>query len=405
MWTLSICAYSFLLILASTLVAGLSAYLFTLSVSACYRVLRTKNNHPSHQQQQAAHFLIVIPAHNEQGLIGRALEDLLSLNYPREKMETVVIADHCSDHTSRIAQQKGCAVLKRNNDGEPGKHRALNWAMEQHLRDWPRDYDAVAFIDANSHLSPDFLRHMSEKLQEGHQLLQSYDALTGEKQDWRSAVHEASVKLGNYLRPLGREGLGLPCVLRGNGSVISRELLEKFGYPAHSDVETIELALFYATKDEKVTFVPAASVYRKRRPNEPAGSPWQPNWHHNRIPVIKKWALYLLKRTLMKRDLSSLDNLIELLIPPFFPVISATYLLLMLALPGKAIIPGVLPDLALYLTLAATVGQTIYLATGLALTHTSPGVWKSALLAPAFMLGDAYRQIRDYITTSRATRD
>lgn len=400
MWTITICVYSSLLILTSALVAGLSAYLFILSISACYRVLRTKNNHRSHQKEQTANFIILIPVHNEQGIIGDTLDDLLSLNYPRERMETIVIADHCTDHTAHIAQQKGCAVLERTDKNKTGKNRALNWAMEQHLRDWPRDYDAVLFIDVDSRLNQDFLWHMSRELHKGHELLQGYDTVVNEDQDWRSAVQKASAKLRNYLRPLGREGLGLPCGLRGNGFVVSRQLIEKYGYPTHTRLEDIELAFFYKTKNVDVKFVPAAGVHEKRRRDKSAASPWGSDWHHDRIAVIRKWLPRLLKRALGQQDLSSLDSLLELIVPPFFPLISISGVLLALSMIGKTVIPGALPDIALYLTVGAITGQLIYLLAGLTLTRTSLDIWTSVLLAPAFILRDAYQQLRGHIFSS-----
>lgn len=404
MWIITICAYSSLLILTSAFVAGLSAYLFILTISACYRILRTKNSNPAPQKEQAANFIILIPVHNEQDMLGHTLDHLLSLNYPREKMETIVIADHCSDHTTQIAQQKGCAVLERTDKNKTGKNRALNWAMERHLRDWPRDYDAVLFIDVDSHLHQDFIWHMNEELQKGNKLLQGYNTVVEEGHDWRAAIQQASAKLRNYLRPLGRQGLGLPCGLRGNGFVISRQLIEKYGYPTHSNLEDIELALFYKTKNVDVTFVPAARVHEKRPRDKSAESAWGSAWHHDRVAVIRKWFPRLLKQTLAKQDWSSLDSLLELIIPPFSPLLSTSCVLVALTVIGTAVIPGVLPYLAQYLMLVAIASQFIYLLAGLAMTQTSREIWKGVILAPAFMLRDAYQQLRAYIQSPDAER-
>ena len=57
----------------------------------------------------------VIPAHNEEKLLGRTLASLLSAKYPREKLSIVVIADNCTDKTAEIATSMGVALLGRQN--------------------------------------------------------------------------------------------------------------------------------------------------------------------------------------------------------------------------------------------------------------------------------------------------
>ncbi len=55
---------------------------------------------------------IVIPAYNEEGRIGEALEHLLSIDYPRDKLEIIVVDDGSSDNTSGIAESYGVKVIK-----------------------------------------------------------------------------------------------------------------------------------------------------------------------------------------------------------------------------------------------------------------------------------------------------
>ena len=42
---------------------------------------------------------IVVPAHNEEIVIQDTVKAILSMNYPREKMEILVFADNCDDET------------------------------------------------------------------------------------------------------------------------------------------------------------------------------------------------------------------------------------------------------------------------------------------------------------------
>ena len=48
--------------------------------------------------------LFLVPAHDEELLIGGCVRSLLDVGYPRDKRRVIVIADNCSDATGRIAR-------------------------------------------------------------------------------------------------------------------------------------------------------------------------------------------------------------------------------------------------------------------------------------------------------------
>ncbi|NIM18919.1 MAG: glycosyltransferase [Candidatus Latescibacteria bacterium] len=77
---------------------------------------------------------VLIPAHNEERVIGEILDALLDVDYPREKLTIMPINDRCKDKTEEIIGN----FVKRYPDivkpfhrrrGKPGKAAALNDAM------------------------------------------------------------------------------------------------------------------------------------------------------------------------------------------------------------------------------------------------------------------------------------
>ena len=81
------------LLLAALVLAALTGYLLILSVAA---VLRRRVEELSYAEAPVRRFAILIPAHNEAALIGRLLESLRALDYPRELVEICVVADNCT---------------------------------------------------------------------------------------------------------------------------------------------------------------------------------------------------------------------------------------------------------------------------------------------------------------------
>ncbi len=75
---------------------------------------------------------VLIPARNEETVIGRLLQRMCELTYPKEKLEVIVIDDASTDRTGEIAEAfaKTHTFIKvvhsDSINGGKGKPRALN---------------------------------------------------------------------------------------------------------------------------------------------------------------------------------------------------------------------------------------------------------------------------------------
>ena len=92
---------------------------------------------------------IAVPAHNEEKSIGKTLENILNLKYPK-KPEVIVVDDRSTDGTSRIAKSYGVKVLRLKEHG--GKAKALNTALSVARG------DLFAFVDADTFVGPELLK-------------------------------------------------------------------------------------------------------------------------------------------------------------------------------------------------------------------------------------------------------
>jgi dolichol-phosphate mannosyltransferase len=110
-------------------------------------------------------FSVVIPAHNEEGVIASTLENVLEkLNAGSFDFEIVVVADHCTDGTVRIlvdfAGRDG-RVRWVENKGKPGFGMAVRAGLDEYSG------DAVAIYMADASDSPDDLCKYFRKIGEG----------------------------------------------------------------------------------------------------------------------------------------------------------------------------------------------------------------------------------------------
>ena len=372
---------------AALLPAGLvTLYLALLSLAAALNPKRRQIDGTYGGERQAqAHFVILIPAHDEEMLLGSVLQRLDALTYPQTHYDVLVIADNCSDRTADIARENGAAVLERTDPQHRGKGQALNWAMQQHLSAPDRAFDAVVVLDADSILNPDFLWFVNERLQAGDELLQAYYGVLNPMENWRTSLATAALAVFHFLRPLGREKLGLSCGLKGNGMVFSRRLVTTFGYPAFSVVEDVELAMFYLDRGILARFVPGAHVLGQMATSGRDAGTQRARWEGGRAALIRRWAAPLLRRAVTERNAALFDGAMELLIPPLSIMVMLTGLFAVGTWTAALLADrGLLNGLAVA-WLAVLLLQAAYVILGMALARLPPRIFLRLLFAPGFL--------------------
>ena len=94
---------------------------------------------------------VVVPVRDGAREIGRLLESLQALDYPREKVETIVVDNGSRDGTVEVAARFPVTVL---TEPVPSSYAARNRGARAARFDW------VAFTDADCAASPDWLARL-----------------------------------------------------------------------------------------------------------------------------------------------------------------------------------------------------------------------------------------------------
>ncbi len=100
---------------------------------------------------------ILIPAHNEEDSIEDTIEHVINLNYPKNKLEVIVINDGSVDKTKEIILKcmKKYPNLKLLDKTNSGKADSLNHGIKM------AKGELVAVVDSDSFPTPDSLRKMT----------------------------------------------------------------------------------------------------------------------------------------------------------------------------------------------------------------------------------------------------
>lgn len=352
----------------------LASALYVSGLTACAAVARLGTRPTGPRSKPSTRFAVLIPAHNEEAVIGRVLESLRDVDYPAELTDVHVIADNCEDGTGPLAAAAGVRVLSRHDDQARGKGYALRWALET----IPLErYGAVVMVDADSVVDRDFLTVMDARLVAGAQAVQGYYAVL-DTRSTSSALRAASFALMHYVRPLGKSLFGGSCGLKGNGMAFASALLAEMGWQSFSVTEDAEQHMRLMERGVRVEFAPEAIVWGDMPSSLGRARSQNLRWEAGRWKVARRSSLPLLWRGLQRRSLALIDAAVEPLIPPLSVV------------AGLAVVAGLsglfLGSSFLVVTgAAALIGLAVHVVGGLLLARAPLNAWVSLLAAPIYL--------------------
>ncbi len=104
---------------------------------------------------------IVVPAYNEEAVIEAKLRNILSLDYPRDNLDVIVVSDGSSDRTNDIVTAFGHGVKLIVQPVRSGKPAALNTGIAQAAG------ELVILTDANTLYDPAAVRKLVRHFADG----------------------------------------------------------------------------------------------------------------------------------------------------------------------------------------------------------------------------------------------
>ena len=267
-------------------------------------------------------FALMIPAHNEEMVLGDLLENLKILKYPKELYDIYVIADNCTDSTAEVAHRHGAYVFERCNKELGGKGYAMDWAFPK-IFETGRHYDAFCVFDADNLVHLDFLAVMNTRLMKGQKVLQGYLSAKNPVDTWVSGTFAIAFWTVNHLWHLGKYNLGLSSCLGGTGMCISADIVREFGWGCDCLTEDMEFSMkclshgirtCWVHDDEKPLTFMASWRQRKR-------------WAQGQFDCSERYIPILMKEGFKRHSIVVLDGIMQLL-QNYFLLISAFYLVM-----------------------------------------------------------------------------
>ncbi len=269
-------------------------------------------------------FMAVIPAHNEEAVVGNLVESLKAQNYPKDKYDIYVIADNCTDDTAKVAKEAGAIVLKRFDDLHRTKGFALDWFLKQKIEE-DADYDAFCVFDADNIVDKDFLKNMNKKLCQGEEVVQGYRDIKNPTDSWISSGYAIFYWMMHRFYHLARYNLGLSALLNGTGFMVKFDLVKPNGWKTITLTEDIEYSLMNIIDGRKVSWSTDAIVYDEQPITFKQSWTQRSRWTVGHLQCMKHYTKDLAEGVAKHKTLMNFDGLLYMF---GIPVMLVTLLLL-----------------------------------------------------------------------------
>ena len=209
---------------------------------------------------------LLIPAHNEAMVLAHTLAAMAALDYPRDRLEVIVINDASTDRTGEIASEWAerhsyfRLLDLQSSERAGGKSAALNRGLK-----FCR-YETIAVYDADNTPEPSALKDLALQLAIHPDLGAVIGTFRTVNRNRNLLTRMISIEGIGYqwMVQAGRWMLLRVCTLPGTNLLIRRSLLESLGgWDQEALTEDAELSIQIYEAGHKIKYVPYAVTWEQ----------------------------------------------------------------------------------------------------------------------------------------------
>lgn len=208
-------------------------------------------------------FAIIIPACNEEDVIGSRVKALLEKQtYPKECFDVFVCAHNCSDSTAKVARENGATVYEL--DDKETSHRRVSYAMKFILSEIMKldKYDAFIRFDADNLANDEYIEKMNDAFNSGVEIARGFEASSNLTQNAWTKVSGTYYIRDSRIASNFRERAHMDSMLTGAGMMCSMKIINEIdGWDAMSMSEDAEFTINRLLEKKRVHYVSEAVVY------------------------------------------------------------------------------------------------------------------------------------------------
>lgn len=296
----------------AVVLAGYVCLLMSMVVLETLAALLWRRNSVSAESVKMPNTVVLVPAHNEEGEIGKTLR-VLQQDLP-ENTRILCVAHNCSDGTAGVVRSMGVVVIEVKDAGTGGKPDALKAGLRFLDANPP---EVLVIIDADCSVAKGAIRLLATRVKQlGHPVMGAYFFAAEADGHKAGGISSLALLLKNFIRPLGLHRLGLPCLLNGSGSAYPFQAIRQAPHGDGSIAEDYQLTLDLLDMGYITTFEPNARIDGRLPKRDETAQKQRRRWEHGHLFLSFNTAPRVLMQGLFRFQLSRLVLGLDLLVPP-----------------------------------------------------------------------------------------
>lgn len=200
---------------------------------------------------------VIVPAWNEGTTVHGTVESILNLDYPKDKLEVIVVDDGSTDDTwHEMLKYKDNPRVRIFQKENGGKHTAVNFGIDH------TDADLISCLDADSFVAPDALKRMVHVFQQKPEVMAVAPSLIVNKpKNLLQHAQKIEYNMSTYNKRM-LAYLGDIHVTPGPFSVFRKEVFQTIGkFRKAHNTEDQEIAYRMQSSHLKINHCHTAYVY------------------------------------------------------------------------------------------------------------------------------------------------
>ena len=313
-------------------------YFFVFSIAGVFYKKEKSNN-----SGNVTRIAILVPAYKEDNIISSTVQNLLQLDYPKDRYDIYVIADSFEPTTIQQLQALPVNIIKvsfRNST----KTKSLNEAF----KNITKPYNIALICDADNILSEDFLRQVNYEFVKGAKAVQG--RRVAKNSDTAFAILDGcSEAINNHIFRKGANALGLSSAVIGSGmafefntvKTILSEISAVSGFDKPLQLKIVESGI-------KIKYLENALIFDEKIDNAHAFKQQRKRWLLSQFTYLREFFLpgcrQLFKGNFSYFNLSVLNNLVP-------PRVLLAFCLVLLTIVSYAFQPAKIYEIYVVITL------------------------------------------------------
>ena len=206
---------------------------------------------------------IIIPARNEEAVVGNLIKSIQKNNYPHDKLHIFLIAHNCTDRTAEIGRELGATVYEYNNTNECTMGYAFRYLFDRIREDYGiENYDGFFLFNADNVCAENYFEKMNDAFvaEGGNSVITSFRNSKNFGSNIVSAMYGLYFVYGCRFEARGRSAVGCSTRVQGTGYVINANLVKE-GWKYVTLTEDWEFTADQILLNNKIVYCDEAMFY------------------------------------------------------------------------------------------------------------------------------------------------